>query len=364
MADGEYEKIYSYITSELESGKAELSWPDEESTSFEEGLYSLLLSNSEYSADCAKQLIKNLSQIKHSGRIDNDLWKQIIETNSTVSVGLHKFLLTSYLEDPVSYSSIDNEITEVIKRDSLFFPFVKTKFTRTAILTIQKTDLIHKLAELGNLQEALAITNSIKELHKKDFELDQRQSVVQQNSGISEYRSQLSIIQGKIDRLLDSNNGIISDFGSAYIYRGYMVALIDELVVKYKTHDVYEVRSFQGITSMLVTKETGFRTKGTFSLRVAKAAEIPMTLKESFGGFKQSIPLLVEVTDKEWSDYLVHKKEHDELASQRRRLQRLIDNAENSNESSVKAINSQRNEIAREINKLEKNLKAWAKANA
>lgn len=362
LMNRDFEQLHSYLVSEIETGNAKLSWPGEQPTAFELGLYNTLLYGQEHHTGLIKLVSKNLESIEHSEFIDNELWNHIINDHSIPS-GLHNFLLTNYLEDPIMYKPFEQSIQEIIKSDSLFKPLLKTRFTRHVILHINEFEYIYKLAELGKLEEPLEILDSIKELKSNEFELESDQSSIRQGSGLFEYERQLLEVQSNIDKLMTSENPRIKNLGKPYIFRGYMIAFMREIRIENISYEVYEVRSYGGTTSMLATKVTGFKTKGTFSLRVAKDSEIPMTLNQAFGGFKQNIPLLVEVTDKEWEDYQKFRNDYNTLDAERTRLTNLIGKAQKISDSKVKNLEPKKDQINAEIKVLQDQLKSWVKQN-
>ncbi|MEQ8578562.1 MAG: hypothetical protein RIC57_06045 [Balneola sp.] len=359
LNQSEYGKVYSFIESKIENGEAELAL-DQKPKAFELGVLGLLFNKTFKSEETAILITKNISIFKNPSTVDNYLWNVIVDNNFSIPTGLHEFLVNHYLDEAILYGHTRTEIDSVIKSDPSFIPYLNSRLRKTAILNFDQTAELIKLAELGNFKEPLQILTSIKELKSSIESIHDKKNILEKESGLSEFQWRLSDANVSLKNLGFDNE---SDVSNSFIFRGYMISFINRIGAGTNIRELYEVRSTLGDTYVLATIETTFQSKGTFSLRVVRKESFPWKIKEEFGGFTRDIPLLLEITQKQWDDSIENQNELRQLTSLKRILEASKQKAERSIQPQLQELEKEKIRNQSAITQLRKELNSWLKQN-
>lgn len=359
LEQNDYEAIYSFVESRIESGEAELR-VNQQPEAFEHALLGLLFQPSDYTEKTARLVSVNINRFQSSVTVDNYLWNVITDKFYTVPVGLHEYLLMNYLEEGIVYHEKTVVIDSIIKTDAGFSSILNTLLRETAILHFDQTDKLIYLAELGNFEEPLRILSRIKELKSSIENLEDRKEQLRDESGLSEYESLQSSVNWE---LRNQNIDTDSDASNSFIFRGYMVSFMNRIGAGSKVAELYEVRSYSGDTYVLSTTETQFQSQGSFSLRVAEKGSYPWKVKEEYGGFTKDITQLVEVPQKDWQEYVESQQRQQRLSSQQRALQANQQKAERSIRSRLQQLDREKGQHQATIKELRKELTTWLTEN-
>jgi|GEM_PF-4278256 len=375
LNQGDYEQVYSFLEKSISDRRASINDLDvTDKTAFETGFFGLLPSNSAYASKAADLVSNNHQRIENSQNLEPLLWSYLSE-HKTAPKGVY-----TYLYDTYDFRNPDAQTLSWFQTDSVFLGLLKADLSQTIHENIFATNDLRMWAKAGGFDEILEILDEISRLlreknaaqgsiHRIDTEQDE--AIQFAGSRLSSMSGDRRSLERRIDFLEEQINPGLDE---SFIFRGYMIALIDRFTITGHPREVYEVRDYYGNIRLLITTETSFQSKGTFSMRVQEFLEIPMQLKQEYGGFNRNIKSYVEVGSSNWSDYLADKAELEDLKTQLSRLnnqiQRQRTSSSNANASLAQTSASLKEELNEEIRVLENQIRSkrrelvdWANTN-
>lgn len=148
------------------------------------------------------------------------------------------------------------------------------------------SNIIHYLDTYKPLQSRENLLGALEKLAIESGEINHVRGIKRN------YSDQIRTNKSRISRLENRYKKI---YDKSFVLRGIMISLLD----KGYNRETYEI-SVSGSRAILITNNTSFQSRGMFTLRVVETGEMPITLRQEYGGFDTQWPVYVEIPSDEY----------------------------------------------------------------
>lgn len=313
ITDGNYQDLHEYIASEIENGTASLGiFGYDDPTTFERATLAVLTNPNQGNIQTATLLQNNMKSISNSAFLPMSIWTTLLDNGSDVPQGLHEYYYRWYESNESSFKSdLKTNIETRLSADSGFYEPIKAN--RSNLIAMENPTMQHYrravfLSELIGDDKTISILQKVIQLHEQREEIEDELSAVTWGKYNQNNRN-----KKQADKTNELNNELLvmNEFNEAFIFSGLMIARLGTTGFS----ELYEVRDQKGTIYILSTTETIFSSKGNFRMRVIEGGEVPMQLKEEYGGFNRNVIVLREVTDAQWEKFQAKKAELEQSKS-------------------------------------------------
>lgn len=150
---------------------------------------------------------------------------------------------------------------------------------------------IKKVYNEGNIEESISLIEKFLELNIDKTGVFRKLSLLLEKDKIVNEEDLKNQISKQIEKIQS-----LEDY---FTLTAYMIAKLEPYLyeIALPQYNVLGGMTISAEHALLITTDTSFHSKGWFDLNVTKLQEMPITLKEEFGGFTQNFNVYMEISD-------------------------------------------------------------------
>ncbi|MCH2449844.1 MAG: hypothetical protein MK198_06815 [Gracilimonas sp.] len=368
LSEENYERVYEYVHKQLENHSTQ------NNPAFDSGLSGLIFSNTSYSSEAINLFTSSEFQVPDKGHLATNLWGKAIEKKTDIPEGLHSFI---YKNHQAYGSSIEPKIQKYYQADSLFQPLLIEEIRSISLWDkpdYMKLDWLISLTDLSNphdyVKEIIALKSKESNINKVFSD-----SLEDNQLWINDYSSRidsLNAIFPSIEKRYEEQYPKYDDLNSAVFLVSSFIGDFQDGEINYEAYEatIYsttggedQVFFTEYETFILLTTEKSFSGRGRYRLSYYLKDEIPVRLKEDYGGFKTTMKVVKHVGEREFDDLLHSSTQVSSINSKIELYSRLLNHFQSEKEQIELERTARIKELNAEIVLLDKRLKDWAKDN-
>ncbi len=365
LSQENYERVYEYVKKQF------VNHTTQNNPAFESGLIGLIFSNTSYSTESINLLTSSEYQVSDTEHLATVLWKKAIGNEAEIPEGLHQFLFKNY---EVYGSNLEESIMEYYNSDSLFQPLLKGEIRSISLWDKPDYKKLAWLVSFTTLNEPRNYVSEILALNisKPTLSKNFDDSLKANQVWIDDYSTRidsLNIVLPTVAQKYEEQYPKYEDLNSAVFQVNSFIGDFQDRGINYEAYEATifstsggddQVFSTEYETFILLTTEKSFSNRGRHRFWYYLKDEIPVRLKEEYGGFKTTMKVVKHVGEREFDDILNSSTQVSSINSKIELYSRLLDSFESEKEKIEFERDTKIKELNSEIELLDKKLKAWA----